>query len=175
MRTYWSHAAMLLLGVTLTAVFYEGRELVRNTASALTAASSIAGGGSAQPHRGRARAHDGRDEPIEPGAARDPADAAAAATAAELERKRRLRRAVPGGLEPTATGAPIDKLNALRLRQRQRLMAGKPGVGPTATLRADTKDLGFDPAADPVDPGVDTGLLPGEDPDAGRPRAPSPQ
>ncbi|MEZ4239193.1 MAG: hypothetical protein R3F59_24170 [Myxococcota bacterium] len=41
MRRYWGHVAMLLLGVSLTAGFYEGRALVQNTARALSAATTI--------------------------------------------------------------------------------------------------------------------------------------
>ena len=41
MQRYWSQVAMLLLGITLTVGFYEGRRLVKNTAKALTAATSI--------------------------------------------------------------------------------------------------------------------------------------
>ena len=52
MRRYWSHAAMLLLGVSLSVGFYEGRRLVKNTAKALTAATSITASAS---RRGRDR------------------------------------------------------------------------------------------------------------------------
>lgn len=41
MRSYLSHAAMLLLGVTLSVGFYEGRQLVKNTARALGASPTV--------------------------------------------------------------------------------------------------------------------------------------
>lgn len=41
MRWYLSHAAMLLLGLTLTVGFYEGRRLVKNTARALGAGGAV--------------------------------------------------------------------------------------------------------------------------------------
>src|SRR5687768_1418110 len=41
MRWYLSHSAMVMLGITLTVGFYEGRRLVKNTARALSAGGAV--------------------------------------------------------------------------------------------------------------------------------------
>ncbi|MEQ1502094.1 MAG: hypothetical protein ABMB14_07675 [Myxococcota bacterium] len=123
MRYYWGHAAALLLGITLTVGFYEGRGLVRNTAKALSAASSI----SAANHR-RARDRDPGDE-----------DGAVAAEADRGERgdRKRRKRGAGGGVVAAGEGGydgRVDKLRSLRSAQRTRLSHGGSlsGPGPVA-------------------------------------------
>ena len=142
MRRYWSHAAMLLLGVSLSVGFYEGRRLVKNTAKALTAATSITASAS---RRGRDR--DRADEEDPDG---ELGVSAAAGEEDHVERKRKRSRSagavgVEGG-EPSRT----DKLNALRQRQRHRFSAGRTATVPVLTTPDDQldKDMVVEPQID---------------------------
>jgi hypothetical protein len=145
MRRYWSQVAMLLLGISLTVGFYEGRKLVKNTAKALTAATSISG--SASGRRG------GREDRVEdPDGLQDPGELEAAALDDDRgDRKRRTARA--SRLTPVVDGAAGDlraeRINMLRQRQRARLL-GRPGgpVGPVVPPP---------PREEPADAPVDTG------------------
>jgi hypothetical protein len=145
MRKYWSQIAMLLLGVSLTVGFYEGRKLVKNTAKALTAATSITGSANG-PHGRRGKDGDGdaADE-----------DGAGSLAANDEDRPAGGLRRLPKAdrLTPTLRGAAGDvrsqRLNTLRQRQRQRL-AGRPG-GPTGPA------VPPPPVSDPADEQVDTG------------------
>src|SRR5689334_10833634 len=99
MRRYWSQVAMLLLGMSLTVGFYEGRKLVKNTAKALTAASSISGSASGRRHA-RDEDDDDRDEADEDG------DLGVASTdEGERGGKRKLGKRAFG---PQFDGAPGD-------------------------------------------------------------------
>lgn len=116
MRTYWSQAAMLLLGISLTVGFYEGRRLVKNTAKALTAATSMTASA------GRNR----RDRD-------DDDDALAAKDDEPHERKRRRRSPSTVPRSPVGTGLDprlddlvrptlsTQKANVLRARGKPRL------------------------------------------------------
>ncbi|MEQ1566625.1 MAG: hypothetical protein ABMA64_13370 [Myxococcota bacterium] len=144
MQRYWSQVAMLLLGVTLTVGFYEGRKLWKNTAKALTAATSISGSASGR----RAARADLEDEPSDELA--DP-EALAASDDDRGDRKRKLVRAnrMLPGLEGEPGDVRAERLNSLRARQRARL-SGRPGgpVGPVVPPP---------PKEEPADAPVDTG------------------
>src|SRR5688500_19841491 len=99
MQRYWSQVAMLLLGISLTVGFYEGRKLVKNTAKALTAATSISGAAS-----GRRAARDDRQD--DPDGFEDPDLEAAALDDDRGDRKRRGSRA--GRLTPMVDGEAAD-------------------------------------------------------------------
>lgn len=119
--TWWTHAAMLLLGVTVTALFYEGRALVVNTASALTAATST----STAAHHGRSRRSATPDE----GVGSVPGEVSA-------EVSKRARR-TPGGERDVTEQERLERLNALRMKQRQRLLSGEvalKGLPPGAAV-----------------------------------------
>lgn len=146
MRTYWSQAAMLLLGITLTVGFYEGRKLVKNTAKALTAATSI----TASARRGRDRDHD--DDP----------SALAAADPEPRERKR--RRARPPRPPELLGGPDADGIRSeaasIRARHKQRInpRMANPATMPMRTsagprqLAVPMGEPLFDDAGDALDP-----------------------
>ncbi len=101
------HVAMVLLGVTLSVGFYEGRRLVKNTAKALTAATTLSTTG------GRHAAREGLA-----GEGEDEAEAAAAAEEG-IPNKTRLDpsqlevgrvRARPHAALPGGVGEPDDPL-----------------------------------------------------------------
>jgi hypothetical protein len=151
MQRYWSQIALLLLGVSLTVGFYEGRTLVKNTAKAFTAATSISGSASSR------RA--GRDGPRNDEIGGDEEDEAGVASIEE-ERMGGKRGKKALGRTPIVNGDPVDlrpgdKVNMLRQRQRQRL-SGRPG-GPMGPI------VPPPPREEPADAPVDTGganLLP---------------
>jgi hypothetical protein len=123
MRRYWGHAAMLLLGVSLTVGFYEGRALVQNTAKALSAATTI----TAPTHPKRERRRDAErdvarsvDEPDrEPGSPKG-------------ERKRKNRRMAPVALpqadQPMLVPGGALSRNQVDLSRQQRV---RPRAFPT--------------------------------------------
>src|SRR5262249_25702410 len=122
MRKYWSQVAMLLLGISLTMSFYEGRKLVHNTAKALTAATSISGSASGSRRRGEgADATDGGDPDGGDQVVNDEDRG---------DRRHRVPRAdrVIPVLHPSIEARMDLAQRGNLLRQRQRLrLAGRPG------------------------------------------------
>jgi hypothetical protein len=151
-RTYWTYAAMLLLGVSLTVGFYEGRRLVKNTAKALTAASSITASASRRERR-QERSEDEEVEDGEPEATAHDGDG----NGERGERKRRRNRNHPPGVElPEGPAARVDKMDMLRSRQRARLTGSRTGTVPLAEVHpeairrpAPVEEEPLDTAAEP--------------------------
>lgn len=118
MRRYWSQAMMLLLGISLTVGFYEGRHLVRNTAKALTVATTKSPSGK----RGNRHREDRVRDDFLP---EEEEDFLGAAAKEKDEERLGKRRKLGGGarallMDPELSKA--EKINLLRMRQRQRLM-----------------------------------------------------
>lgn len=124
MRQYLGHVAMLLLGVTLTVGFYEGRRVVKTTARAFTAATSVS---TAANRRGETEELRDRLAHAE--------EVIAARKAAKTERKegKEGKEGKDGKRRRSAGDDPADKMNNLRARQRLRLPQGRPtAAGPLA-------------------------------------------
>lgn len=164
MNSPWSHAAMLLLGVTLSVGFYEGRSLVRNTAKAWTAATQMTSASAK-----RTRKEELQDQLLDRlEAARDAReDPDAPAPGAARAGARKVRRGPVAAPLSQRAGELTrqEKVDLVKLRQRQRVRA-EPGRLPTAPGAAGALPLalphGVEPLAgledrDPAEP-VDTGL-----------------
>ncbi len=161
MSRYWTHAAMLLLGISLTVGFYEGRRLVRNTSRALSAMSQL---GSASERRERAEEADAVAEAPRP-------RTAARAAGADAE-PRRSARSGGGGRNKTPRNvdpARMERINALnQVRGRSKLQRIEPQAvgrgrppGPVAMPGGPAGPVGPRelPALDELDEElVDTGL-----------------
>jgi hypothetical protein len=134
-RRYWSQAMMLLLGISLTVGFYEGRHLVKNTAKALTVATAKSPTGK----RGRGHREDrlrdeelGEDEEDFLGMAKEKEDD-------RLGKRRKLGGARAIMMDPDLSKA--EKINLLRMRQRQRLLnKSEPLAAPEGALKGLPKE-----------------------------------
>lgn len=128
MRRYWSQAMMLLLGISLTVGFYEGRRLVKNTAKALTAATTITSSKRDKRHR------DDRNKE-DPGISAEEDDLLGVALPEddeELRMKRRKEKLNARALMLDPNLSKAEKINLMRMRQRQKLLGrgGPPGALP---------------------------------------------
>jgi hypothetical protein len=116
---------MLLLGISLTVGFYEGRRLVKNTAKALTAATTITASSKRPRHREdrEPREERGQDDLLE-----EEAELLGLMDDEDVRGKRRKLAAAAGAraimMDPELSKA--EKINLLRMRQRQKML-GKPG------------------------------------------------
>jgi hypothetical protein len=154
-RRYWSQAMMLLLGISLTVGFYEGRRLVKNTAKALTVATTITSSHKRPRHR---EDREPRDERGEDDLLEDDPELLGLMDEEDVRGKRRKLAAGSARaimMDPDLSKA--EKINLLRMRQRQKML-GKPGSptalpgaipdGPGAWGKPDLKD------GEPVDTGL---------------------
>jgi hypothetical protein len=146
---------MLLLGISLTVGFYEGRRLVKNTAKALTAATTITASSKRPRHREdrEPREERGQDDLLE-----EDAELLGLMDDEDVRGKRRKLAASNARaimMDPDLSKA--EKINLLRMRQRQKLL-GKPGspvslpdgapIGPPGWGKPELKD------GEPVDTGL---------------------
>ena len=148
MRSYLSYAAMMLLGVTLTVSFYEGRRLVKNTAKALGTTSSVSA----------VSARRSENEELKERLA-EAEDKLARRSTRSADRTER-RRASPGraattpddeALEPASDRPAMTRAERIQLmRDRRQRMGegGGPGGGPLA-IRPDL--AGAPPIDDPIE------------------------
>lgn len=143
MRKYWSHAAMLLLGISLTVGLYEGRRLVKNTAKALTAATSMTASAGK-----RGRDHDRAAEDDE----EDDGAGVASVEEEEHERKRRRPRSAPVTERELDKIPRMDKVNLLRQRTRQRVEHNGESAFPTGQSAFPTGRSAVPPVAIPMRP-----------------------
>ncbi|HHO53294.1 MAG TPA: hypothetical protein ENK18_21085 [Deltaproteobacteria bacterium] len=109
MSRYWTHAAMLLIGISLTVGFYEGRRLVYNTAEALSVASQL---GSSDDTRRRQR------DRAQPG---DAATITAQADAEPARPKRRSGGKKRRSREKLSEEYPEDLATMRAMRQQRRI------------------------------------------------------
>lgn len=160
MSKYWTHAAALLIGITLSVGFYEGRKLVYNTAEALSVASQLGSSDSRRSRRARTEA----PEPIEvePGSV--------AQTEEEPTRPKRRSGKKRRNREKLAEEFPeeLAAMRAMRHQRRiERLSSLMRPVEVTDPIRPDTEhfdrshlDATLEPGEEPLDEELlDTGII----------------
>lgn len=132
------HVAMVLLGVSLAVGFYEGRRLVKNTAKALTAASTLSTTGGRQQAR-EARTGDDEDAETDAEALADPASRKPKIDPSQLGAAR-LRARPPiavGAGEPGDPNDPHHRAKRGGRRDRRAAKAERLGLVADPAARLD--------------------------------------